>query len=234
MRRIHFWDFESKRHSCTRGCSSIVLCTFLRLTQHTYDAILPLKYRCRTSDAQFPNFHARAATTTATTPTIRAVLGSMYTSLFPGPYPAKVCKPFLLHRIEAGQHNAPELTVHKASIAKGGAYARHRQPPLSAGWVAASAQHQQMEKLGRQLWVTISVCCMLFLALHQLCTAYYQMNAAAAAGDAAAEARRHTSSVVVLVMPSPPMVSGPLTRIDRLGTIRDTWGRDLVQAGDNR
>lgn len=35
-------------------------------------------------------------------------------------------------------------------------------------------------------------------------------------------------------MPSPPMVSGPLTRIDRLTTIQATWGQDLVGSGDNR
>eukprot|EP00752_Nemacystus_decipiens_P009868 g8805.t1 len=34
-------------------------------------------------------------------------------------------------------------------------------------------------------------------------------------------------------MPSPPMVSGPLTRIDRLTTIQATWGQDLVDGGDN-
>eukprot|EP00903_Cladosiphon_okamuranus_P006467 g6327.t1 len=39
------------------------------------------------------------------------------------------------------------------------------------------------------------------------------------------------TNVVVLVMPSPPMVSGPSTRIDRLTTIRTTWGQDLVDNG---
>lgn len=34
--------------------------------------------------------------------------------------------------------------------------------------------------------------------------------------------------IVVVVMPSPPMVSGPMTRIDRLRAIRETWGRDLI------
>lgn len=42
------------------------------------------------------------------------------------------------------------------------------------------------------------------------------------------------TSILALVMPSPPMVSGPLTRIDRLATIRDTWGQDLVDTGDNK
>lgn len=40
--------------------------------------------------------------------------------------------------------------------------------------------------------------------------------------------------LVVVVMPSPPMVSGPMTRIDRLQTIHGTWGRELVsKAGDS-
>ena len=40
--------------------------------------------------------------------------------------------------------------------------------------------------------------------------------------------------LVVVVMPSPPMVSGPMTRIDRLQTIQDTWGRELVgKVGDS-
>lgn len=38
--------------------------------------------------------------------------------------------------------------------------------------------------------------------------------------------------LVVVVMPSPPMVSGPMTRIDRLRTIQDTWGRELVSKAD--
>lgn len=77
---------------------------------------------------------------------------------------------------------------------------------------------------------------------------YYAMNmidAAAAtttagvgeaqmAAAAATEAQRHKSNVVVMVMPSPPMVSGPSTRIDRLETIGDTWGRDLLHGGNHR
>lgn len=39
--------------------------------------------------------------------------------------------------------------------------------------------------------------------------------------------------LVVVVMPSPPMVSGPMTRIDRLRTIQDTWGRELVSKADS-
>lgn len=54
------------------------------------------------------------------------------------------------------------------------------------------------------------------------------------AAAAATEARRYTSGIVVLVMPSPPSVSAPSTRIDRLETIRDTWGRDLVKGGKHR
>lgn len=40
--------------------------------------------------------------------------------------------------------------------------------------------------------------------------------------------------IVVVVMPSPPMVSGPMTRIDRLMAIQETWGRDLIIAGHAR
>lgn len=36
--------------------------------------------------------------------------------------------------------------------------------------------------------------------------------------------------LVVVVMPSPPMVSGPMTRMDRLRAIRETWGDDLVDS----
>lgn len=46
--------------------------------------------------------------------------------------------------------------------------------------------------------------------------------------------RERQTNVLVLVMPSPPMVSGPSTRIDRLATIQATWGQDLVDSGDNR
>ena len=43
-----------------------------------------------------------------------------------------------------------------------------------------------------------------------------------------------TIGLVVVVMPSPPMVSGPMTRMDRLRTIGDTWGRDLIsKVGDS-
>lgn len=45
---------------------------------------------------------------------------------------------------------------------------------------------------------------------------------------------RRQTNALVLVMPSPPSVSGPLTRIERLATIQATWGQDLVDSGDNR
>lgn len=48
------------------------------------------------------------------------------------------------------------------------------------------------------------------------------------------EEEANETGVVVVVMPSPPMVSGPMTRMDRLQAIRDTWGSDLVGAvGDD-
>lgn len=35
-------------------------------------------------------------------------------------------------------------------------------------------------------------------------------------------------SIVVVVMPSPPIILGPMSRIDRLMAIRDTWAQDLL------
>lgn len=46
-----------------------------------------------------------------------------------------------------------------------------------------------------------------------------------------AEGDDEGTGIVAVVMPSPPSVSGPSTRIDRLVTIRDTWGSVLVQMG---
>ncbi|CAN0129448.1 unnamed protein product [Pylaiella littoralis] len=97
-----------------------------------------------------------------------------------------------------------------------------------------------MEHRGRKLWITISLLWMVgcFLVLHYAMISSITAAAGAAgrgvekmAAAAATEARRYTSGIVVLVMPSPPSVSAPSTRIDRLETIRDTWGRDLVKGG---
>ncbi|CAM9697183.1 unnamed protein product [Choristocarpus tenellus] len=40
-----------------------------------------------------------------------------------------------------------------------------------------------------------------------------------------------TARVAVVVMPSPPVVSGPSTRIERLTTIQETWGGDFLLGG---
>ncbi|CAN0048696.1 unnamed protein product [Ectocarpus sp. 12 AP-2014] len=113
-----------------------------------------------------------------------------------------------------------------------------------------------MDKRVRWLWLSVSLCWMLFV-LVVLC----RRSASPASGGPVVSGKRttrnsgetahhrnydhgntHPSSsqrgyrqdtTVVVVMPSPPMVSGPSTRIDRLRTIRDTWGQDLMDAGEN-
>ncbi|CAN0034019.1 unnamed protein product [Ectocarpus sp. 12 AP-2014] len=112
-----------------------------------------------------------------------------------------------------------------------------------------------MDKRVRWLWLSVSLCWMLFV-LVVLC----RRSASPASGGPVVSGKRihstsesgetayhrnydrgntHPSSrqrgyrqdkTVVVVMPSPPMVSGPSTRIDRLQTIRDTWGQDLMDS----
>lgn len=115
----------------------------------------------------------------------------------------------------------------------------------------------RMDKRVRWLWLSVSLCWMMYV-LVVLCqrsaspasggpvvsgngtrsnsgeTAYHRNFNNGNTHPSSRQRGHRQDKTVVVVMPSPPMVSGPSTRIDRLQSIQDTWGQDLVDAGENR
>lgn len=98
-----------------------------------------------------------------------------------------------------------------------------------------------MDRRGRWAWLIISVLwivsCIVVLSTRapaRDADADRRDDHQGSQGSQGSKRSQRNTNTLVLVMPSPPMVSGPLTRIDRLRAIQETWGRDLVNAGDNR